>query len=199
MSWKAIASVGLRNELRSPDNNATLKSQSYKWSDWYDLVKSTASGVSSVNPNLLIFLSGLGFDTDLSPIPIGGDLGNGKKFRTTDFQKNKVVLELHNYQNKADNCDNMKNGMLKGGWNALRTGGSIVNTLPVVMTEFGFLQDEKTASTVYATCLKDFLIAQHAGWHYWVLAGSYYLRQGKQDSDEQWGKQIANYNNMVTC
>jgi hypothetical protein len=152
-------------------------------------MKSTAEGVSSINPNLLIFLSGLGFDTDLSPIPTGADFGNGKKFRTTDFAKNKVVLELHNYQNKVNDCNNIRNGMIKGGWNALGTkGSSVVNILPVVMTEFGFQQDEKTASSVHSTCLKDFLIDQRAGWMYWVLSGSYYLRQGKQDLDETWGK-----------
>jgi hypothetical protein len=131
----------------------------------------------------------LGFDTDLSPIPTGADFGNGKSFRIADFAKNKVVLELHNYQNKVTNCDSIKSGMLRGGWNALNTSGSsIANIMPVVMTEFGFSQDEKSASSVYATCLKDFLVTQRAGWTYWVLSGSYYLRQGKQDLDETWGE-----------
>jgi hypothetical protein len=181
--------VGLRNELRSPDNNPTLKSKAYKWSDWYDFVKSCAAGISSANPQLLIFLSGLGFDTDLSPIPTGGDLGNGKIFRKTDFAKDKVVLELHNYQNKVNDCSSIRGGMIKGGWNALNASNPTVkNVFPVVMTEFGFEQDSKTAATVYATCLKDFFIANQAGWMYWVLAGSYYNRQNKHDSDEKWGE-----------
>ncbi|KAF2436212.1 cellulase family protein [Tothia fuscella] len=187
-SWSAMASVGLRNELRSPDNNAALKSKSYNWSDWYDLVKSCAEGVSAANPNLLVFLSGLGFDTDLGPIPTGGDLGGGKVYRKSDFAKDKVVLELHNYQNREGDCSKIKGGMVRNGWNALNSNNPAVkNVFPVVMTEFGFEQDPKAAATVYATCLKDFFVSNRAGWMYWVFAGSYYNRQNNHDSDEKWG------------
>ena len=184
-----MASVGMRNELRSPDNKPELKSRSYKWPDWYTHMKSCAEGIHAANPNLLVFFSGLGFDTDLSPIPTGANLGDGRKFRKSDFPKDKTVLELHNYQNKVNDCNQIKSGLLRGGWNALGSKNtSIVNVLPVVMTEFGFFQDAKTADSVHAKCLKDFLISNRAGWTVWVLSGSYYLRQGKQDSDETWGK-----------
>jgi hypothetical protein len=157
-------------------------------------MKSCAEGIHAANPKLLIFFSGLGFDTDLSPIPTGANLGDGKTFRKSDFPKDKIVLELHNYQNTIKDCGSMKNGLIKGGWNALDSKNpSIVNVMPVVMTEFGFLQDLKTAESVHGTCLKDFLISNRAGWTVWVLAGSYYFRQSKQDFDETWGK------NLISC
>src|SRR4051794_7325240 len=33
-SWPALTSIGMRNELRDPVNNATLR-PSYNWSVWY--------------------------------------------------------------------------------------------------------------------------------------------------------------------
>jgi hypothetical protein len=152
-------------------------------------MKSCSEGINAANPKVLIFLSGLGYDTDLSPITTGGDLGNRTVFRKSDFPKDKIVLELHNYQNKNTNCGSITSGMMRGGWNAMETNNaSVVNVMPVVMTEFGFSQDTTSAASVYATCLKDFFIKKKAGWIVWVIAGSYLIRSGKQDSDEAWGK-----------
>jgi hypothetical protein len=59
--------------------------------------------------------------------------------------------------------------------------------MPVVMTEWGHLQDDATYATVYSTCLESYLTSIHGGWMVWVLAGSYYIRQGVEDEDETWG------------
>jgi len=178
----------LRNELRSPDNKPDLKSKSYNWADWYTHMKSCAEGIHAANPNVVIFLSGLGFDTDLSPITTGKPLGGGKTFKLVDFPKNKTALELHNYS-KSTKCSDIKGGMERGGWNAISSNNpSVVNVMPVVMTEFGFKQESNDYKGVYATCLKDYFVQHKAGWMYWVAAGSYYLRQGKQDMDETWGE-----------
>lgn len=177
----------MRNELRSPDNNAALKSK-YNWATWYDHMKTCADGIFGANPNVVVFFSGLGFDTDVSAISGGRDLGNGKKFSKKDFPAGKIALELHNYQNNVKDCEQITKSMLKAGWVALNeTNPAVANVMPVVMTEFGFHQDTKNAGTVQPNCLKDFFVKQKAGWMYWVLAGSYYVRQGKQDSDETWG------------
>jgi len=184
-SWPALASIGMRNELRSPDNNASLKSSSYNWSTWYDNMAPCAKDIHAENPKVIVFFSGLGFDTDLSAVTAGKDLGKGKKFRKEDFVEGKIALELHNYQNNVKDCAAIKGGMLWNGWYAHNSSNPLV--LPVVMTEFGFLQNNQTAASVYATCLKDFFVKEKAGWMYWVLAGSYYNKQGKKDSDEAWG------------
>jgi hypothetical protein len=176
----------MRNELRSPDKNTSLKAASYNWSDWYTNVKSCAQRIQEMNPKAIVFFSGLGFDTDLSAVTAQKDLGNGKKFLKQDFLPGKIALELHNYQNTAKDCNAITSGMYRNGWNALNAANPLV--LPVVMTEFGFQQNSTTAKSVYAQCLKGFFEKEKAGWTYWVLAGSYYIRSGKKDLDETWGK-----------
>lgn len=146
----------------------------------------TADLVNKANPSLLIFLSGLDFDTKISPIATADDLGSGKKFRLTDYTyANKLVLELHNYQNDATNCGDMESGLWNNGFRA--TGEKAVNRMPVVLTEFGFSQSGNDYSKVYATCLKKLMPQWKTGWTVWVLSGSYYIRSGTQDYEESWG------------
>ena len=184
--------MGMRNELREPTDDPSLDASSYNWHDWYINMVAAANTIHVVNPDVLTFFSGLNFDTDLSPIPTGANLGGGLVFRKSDFAfENKLVLELHNYQNNATSCDSMKQSLIEGGFDALETrNSSIVNVLPMVLTEFGYAQDNTTYQDVYATCLKKYLPKVHVGWMVWVISGSYYIRQGVQDSDETWGKSI---------
>ena len=70
-----------------------------------------ASAVHSSNPSLLIFLSGLSFDTFLTPIVRGTSLTpSSAKFSFNDFPNsaNKLVLELHNYENSASSCASLR-------------------------------------------------------------------------------------------
>ena len=181
-------SMGLRNELRPPDDDPALLSKSYGWSDWYTNMVAAANTVNQANSDVLIFFSGLSYGLDLSLIPGASPLGDGKSFHKTDFSySNKIVLELHNYED-VSSCSDYKQGLLDGGFSALdQSNSSVVNVLPVLMTEWGFSQDSSSYSGVYATCLADFLPSHHAGWTIWVIAGSYYIRSGSQDYDESWG------------
>ncbi|TID18793.1 glycoside hydrolase [Venturia nashicola] len=183
-SWPALASVGMRNELRRPDNNPSLKSASYNWKDWYTNMKSCAQRIQKANPNTIVFFSGLEFDTDLSAVTAQKDLDGAGKFRKEDFLPGKIALELHSYKNKAKDCKVNTSELKRNGWNALDKTNPLV--LPVVMTEFGFQQDMATAKTPYAQCLKEFVEKEKVGWTYWVLSGSYYIRAGKKDMDETW-------------
>ncbi|PYH96903.1 cellulase family protein [Aspergillus ellipticus CBS 707.79] len=188
-SLPGVKSIGMRNELRSPDDDTTLADDAYNWPTWYENMVENANQVHEVNPDLLLFFSGLDYDTTLSPIPTASDLGNGTSFKKTDFDfEDKIVLEIHNYDNSATSCSSLESSLVSDGFDALETDNSdIVNVLPVVMTEFGYLMDNTTYTEVYPTCLKEYLPSVHAGWMIWVLAGSYYIRQGTQDYDETWG------------
>lgn len=63
------------------------------------------------------------------------------------------------------------------------------------MTEFGFEQGDETWKTdVYATCTTESLPKQKVGWFVWVLAGSYYIREGRQGDDESWRLLDAEWN-----
>jgi hypothetical protein len=188
-------SIGMRNELRPPLDNGVLLASSYGWKDWYLNMVAAAGQIYAANPSLLIFFSGLLFDTTLEPITIGASLGNNLTFNASSFPfANKVVLELHYYQVIPLDCSTIKDTLYVSGFNSLDTSNvTVKNHLPVVMTEFGFAQDDTTYKNVYASCLREYLPAQNAGWMTWVLAGSYYTREGTQDYDESWGECIALY------
>lgn len=151
---------------------------------------SAADAVHAANPDALIYLSGLNYDTTLSPIPTGEDLGAGTKFSLSDFAyADKLVLELHNYDTEATSCADLSGALWNGGFNAQDSSdSSIVNVMPVVLTEFGFAQDESTWQSVYASCIREWIPEQQAGWMIWTISGSYYIREGTQDSDDTWGE-----------
>jgi len=182
--WPNMVSIGLRNEFRKPDNaGSTLP---YTWPVWYEQMIDASNRVNKANPNILIFLSGLDYDTKLTPIPSGDDLGNGQKFLLTNFSyRNKLVLELHNYQNSATNCGDIEGGLWNAGFRA--TWPTAVNKMPVILTEFGFNQADNSYSGVYASCLRKLMPQWQSGWMVWVNAGSYYIRSGTQDYEETWG------------
>ncbi len=182
-------SIGMRNELRPPLDNVLLAATSYGWKDWYTNMVSAAEVIYAANPDVLIFFSGLLSDLDLSPIPPGLPLGNGLSFKASSFDfAHRIVLELHNYQTSTPSCFLLKEWLYYAGFDAMDTSNnSIVNVLPVVLTEFGFQQDATTYTGVYASCLRSYIPSLHAGWITWVIAGSYYIREGVQDFDETWG------------
>ncbi|KAI3395660.1 hypothetical protein diail_1026 [Diaporthe ilicicola] len=187
-SWTALASMSLRNEPRSPDDNSTLVSESYNWQTWYARVKEGAAAVSGANPEVLVVLSGLDFDTYLTPVVRGTALTPGTAtFSRADFAAGKVVLELHNYANSVADCASLESSLYNDGFEALDTANTTVNHFPVLLTEWGFAQDGATYLEPYTQCLAEYLPAQKAGWMIWVLAGSYYIRSGGQDYDETWG------------
>ncbi len=186
--------MSLRNELRQPLTNFTLYEQSYNWQDWYKYMKQGAAAINSKNPNLLIFLSGIDSDATLQPVVEGTALTPGTgTFSLDDFQgySNKLVLEIHAYEilSPVTNCTLFQSQLATDGFEALNasTTSKAKNAFPVIMTEFGFTEDATTWQDVYASCLEAYLPAQKAGWMIWALGGSYYIREGTQDSDETWG------------
>lgn len=206
-SWPAYVSQGLRNELRDPSNPAL----NYGWDSWYKNVVPTADAVHAANPDPLIFHSGLNFDTDLANVTAGLPLTtDGTTFNiSSSSYADKIVFELHNYNNNlADgNCANFN--LYKQGYNAMDKSSTTTakNVAPVVLTEFGFPQDATTYTRPYAQCIKEYLTSLSggpAGWIQWAVGGSYvslghapqieqlltvgqYIREGIQDYEETWG------------
>lgn len=179
--------MSLRNELREPDN--TTLDATYNWETWYTYVQAGAAAINTANPDPLIFLSGLGFDTDLSPVVDKTALTPGNStFSYADFPTDKIVLELHNYANSVADCASLESSLASDGFAALNTSNPDVNHFPVVLTEWGFaLNDNTTWLEPYTQCIAEWIPAQKAGWMIWVLAGSYYVRSGTQDYEETWG------------
>ncbi|EKD19006.1 uncharacterized protein L3040_006499 [Drepanopeziza brunnea f. sp. 'multigermtubi'] len=184
-SWPALTSIGMRNELRKPSNNASLQA-TYGWPLWYTNMVSASQTIHAANPTPLIFFSGLDYDTTLTPVVEGTDLGSGVVFRKSDFPyADKIVLELHNYEGSVGSCSTLQENLVRYGFSTL--SGTKANTLPLLLTEWGHNQMDSSGTGVYASCLRSYLPAQKVGWFYWVVAGSYYIRSGTQDYDDAWG------------
>ncbi|KAK0744584.1 glycoside hydrolase family 5 protein [Apiosordaria backusii] len=186
-NWTGLVSLGLRNEPREPTSNPTLGSQSYNWQSLYNFHKQGSLAVNKANPSLLIFLSGLNYDTTVAPFFDGSTLSPGNtRFSLGDFSgyANKLVLEIHNYETGINSCSSLQYNLFNKGFKAMTAEAKI--QFPVLLTEFGFAMDASTWRGTYATCLASYLPAQKAGWTIWVLAGSYYVREGRQDYDEGW-------------
>ncbi|KAI1103679.1 glycoside hydrolase family 5 protein [Jackrogersella minutella] len=188
-NWPALTSISLRNELRKPDNSAI--SGTYNWSEWYTNIKKGTSAINEANPDLLIFISGLDFDTYVTPIVQSTALTpSTNKFSLADFSgyTDKLVLEIHNYQNSASNCNDLKGSLYNSGFQGLHAEDTkAVNVFPVLLTEFGFDMSGSAWQGTYSTCIASYLAEQKAGWFIWVIAGSYYIRSGTQDFEETWG------------
>ena len=192
-SWPALASTSLRNELRQPEGSGNASAAPYDWVSWYQNTVPAANGIYGNNSLPLIFFSGLNYDVDNSALINGSDLGNGLHFTSSDFAfADKVVFEVHDYQNDATSCDDIEPILYQNAYGAMNlTDVTYPNKAPVVLTEFGFDQTDGSDRGPYAQCLQDLVTGQPGGpggWTQWVLAGSYYIRQGRQDDDESWGK-----------
>ncbi|KAI0010678.1 glycoside hydrolase family 5 protein [Xylariaceae sp. FL0662B] len=190
-SWTNLMSMSLRNELRPPLSNFTFASTSYNWENWYSNVKNGSNAIHAANEDVLIFLSGLDSDTNLSSVAEGTALTPGSAtFSRDDFDSyaDKLVLELHAYDNifgaGPDNCTAVQDKLIGSGFSALTDGAK--NQFPVVLTEFGLELNAEVERDPYISCLLDYISSQRAGWMIWQLGGSYYIRQGKPDADETW-------------
>ncbi|KAH0434547.1 beta-1, 6-galactanase [Colletotrichum camelliae] len=190
-SWPAFVAMSLRNELRQATNNPDLVSASYHWQDWYKYIQQGTNAINGANPDVLIYLSGLNYDTTVVPVFEGTALEPGTEtFNLDDFEgyANKLVLEIHNYEGSIGSCDSLKYNLYHKGFQAANASDpETVNVFPVALTEFGFNMNDNTYQNVYSTCLSEYLPEYKASWFIWVLVGSYYTRQGTQNFDESWG------------
>ncbi|KXJ89970.1 glycoside hydrolase family 5 protein [Microdochium bolleyi] len=190
--WPAVVAMSMRNEFRSPDATPELARTKYNWQEWYRFSKIAAGEIHAGHPDVLVLLSGLNYDTYLTPLVQGTAFTPGTEVfnPARDFpgMTNKLVLELHNYENGATSCSGLQSSMQTKGYQAHHPEvSSTKHVMPVLMTEFGLAQDETEWKKVYATCIADLLTKERSGWFIWVVVGSYYSRQGTQDFDEAWG------------
>nr|KAJ0204966.1 hypothetical protein LSAT_V11C500285610 [Lactuca sativa] len=173
-----VVAMSLRNELRGPRQNAN---------DWYQWVRRGASTIHKVNPNVLVLISGLNYDLDFSPLksePLGLDRA----------LPNKIVYETHRYsftegqrwlrQPLNQMCSNVIRD-INNRATFLTTGS---DPAPLFISEFGVnLMGTRQSDNVFLPCYMAFLAEMDLDWAVWALQGSYYLRQGVQNMDEQYG------------
>lgn len=167
----------MRNELRGARQNEP---------DWYKYFSEGARVVHKRNPHVLVFVSGLNFDLDLSFLqkrPLALDLDN------------KLVYEIHWYsfsqdQNmwKTQPTNIVCNKVTQSFINRAVFLTTCKNPAPLVLSEFGFDQREvNLADNLYMTCLMAYAAETDLDWALWALQGSYYLRGGLKGAEETFG------------
>ena len=146
-----------------------------------------AEAVHEANKDLLIFFSGMGYDSRLKQI------FSDSRYRDIDFDtskfayKDKIVLEVHDYDHGETDCINKKKKLTDEAFGALEVSKNVKRAFPLVMSEWGFGQSLDQYQQGLPACLRYFLPEMQVGWMTWVLTGSYYIREGQQDYDETWG------------
>ncbi|RRT68253.1 hypothetical protein B296_00015671 [Ensete ventricosum] len=170
--WPNVVGMSLRNELRGPKQGVT---------EWY--MQRGAEVVHSANPNVLVILSGLSFDNDLSYL--------SKKPVELTFQ-GKLVFELHWYafsdgQAWANGNPNQVCGRVAG--NVMRRAGFLLDQgWPLFLSEFGLDQRGTNVNdNRYLGCMMGVAAELDLDWAVWTLQGSYYIRQGVLAMDETYG------------
>jgi endoglucanase len=174
-----VVAMSLRNELRGPRQNEA---------DWYrNVVRGIREAISLVNPRLLVLISGLSYDLDLSFVRV-----RSIQELVPQSLQNKIVYEAHWYSwsgyGHSTECDKMKAG-IQDAWGFILESNHTY-TAPVWLTEFGTDIDHFTGDDQFIDCVRSFLhtpLTSSMSWSYWVLAGSYYLRAGAVESHESFG------------
>ncbi|KAF8399806.1 hypothetical protein HHK36_015677 [Tetracentron sinense] len=169
-----VVGMSLRNELRGSKQNI---------SDWYRYMEQGAEAVHSSNPDVLIILSGLNYDKDLSFLV--------KQPVDLTFT-GKLVFEVHWYSfsdgkawetgNANQVCGSVVNNMMRKGGFLLEQGW------PLFLSEFGVDQRGSNVNdNRYLNCFFGVAAELDLDWALWTLVGSYSLREGVMGMDETYG------------
>ncbi|KAL1565230.1 cellulase [Salvia divinorum] len=175
----SVVAMSLRNELRGSRQNVD---------DWYRYMQKGAEAVHAANPNVLVILSGLNYDRDLSFLL--------KKPVSLSFS-NKLVFELHWYG--FSDGEVWENGNLNQvcgdlvGETTRKAGFLLDQGYPLFLSEFGVdMRGTNVNDNRYLNCFMGWAAELDLDWALWVLTGSYYLRQGVVGFDETYG--VYNWN-----
>ncbi|KAH7682549.1 Cellulase protein [Dioscorea alata] len=169
-----VIGMSLRNELRGSRQSI---------SDWYSYMQRGAEAVHAANPNVLVILSGLNFDNDLSFLA---------KNQVQLTFNGKTVYELHWYgfsDGKAWVNGNPNQVCANVVSNIMRRGGFLLDQgWPLFLSEFGVDQRGTNINdNRYLSCMMGVAAELDLDWALWALQGSYYLREGQLGMDEKYG------------
>lgn len=169
-----VIAMDLRNELRGGRQNLP---------DWYKYVSQGASTIHKHNPDLLIVISGLNFDNDLSFL----------KKKTLDLNfTNKLVYEAHIYS-FSGNQDRWN--LQPMNWvcssvieNLNDQAGFLIsgnNPVPLFISEFGYdMTGGNAVDNKFMPCFVSYAASVDLDWSLWSFGGSYYFREGSVGAGE---------------
>ncbi|KAF9673395.1 hypothetical protein SADUNF_Sadunf10G0019800 [Salix dunnii] len=175
-----VVGMSLRNELRGPKQNVN---------DWYRYMQKGAEAVHSGNPDVIVILSGLNYDKDLS------FLRNRPVSLTFS---GKIVFEAHWYgftDGEAWKNGNPNQVCGRVVDNMMRMSGFLLDQgRPLFVSEFGVDQRGTNINdNRYLGCFLSVAAELDLDWALWTLVGSYYLRQGVIGMNEYYGVLDSNW------
>ena len=121
---------------------------------------------------------------------------------------NKLVWELHLYGTSEDidtgTCPVIEAAFYRNGFNALgipppegckitHDCPSAQRLTPVILSEFGSLQNASIYNDTLENCIKTFTKAHKISWAMWAIAGSYRIKSGVQGAVATGGMTNANW------
>ena len=183
--------MSLRNELHGPRQNK---------GDWYNYMTQGATTIHKANPQVLVVVSGLNYDTEfqfLKRKPLKIDIGKKLVYETHLYSWSGVAIlklkDIWTLQPLNRICANCLEG-LDNQAGFLTTGK---DAAPLIFTEFGFDQTGSTeADNKFLTCLQTYLVKNDLDWGLWAFHGSYYLREDKVQLDESFGVMDASWKQL---
>lgn len=146
-----------------------------------------ATAVHLENLDVLVIVSGLSFETDLSFV-------RKKRLNFGVNVNNKLVYEAHWYSfgDPPDRWVYQTNEFCAEitDWFMSQTGYLMSgrSPTPIFLSEFGKdLKGSNEAENRYFTCVMAFFAEKDLDWALWGLQGSYMLRQGQIEWEESYG------------
>ena len=173
--------MSLRNELRG-------KNQGIE--EWYRYVTLGARAVREANPELLVIVSGLSYDTDLRFLwnrPL------------TLPNHDKLVFEVHWYSfSKRRDWEALSPTRVcseaRAAFDSRAGFLSLGDTFPLFVSEFGVDQTgQDVADNRFLSCFLGFAAERDLDWALWALQGSYYWRENTSRFDETYGVLDSNW------
>ncbi|KAJ1392616.1 Ricin B-like lectin [Sesbania bispinosa] len=188
---QVVVAMSLRNELHGPRQNQN---------DWYRYMSQGALAIHEANPNVLVLISGLNYDTEFQFLrnkPLKIDLGKKLVYETHLYSWSGIgtlkLKEIWTKQPLNRICAQSIRGIdHRAGF--LTTG---MNAAPLIFTEFGFDQSGSTVEdNRFLTCLQTYLVGRDLDWGLWAFHGGYYLREDKVQLEESFGVMDATWHNL---
>ncbi|XP_074325668.1 glycosyl hydrolase 5 family protein-like [Apium graveolens] len=182
-----VVAVSIRNELRGPRQNEY---------DWHRFMEAGANAVHLENLDVLVIVSGLSFESDLSFL-------KKRKLNLGMNVNKKLVYEAHWYEfgNPSEKWIFQTNEFCADitQWFVNQTGYLLTgkSPTPLFLSEFG--KDQRgvnEAENRYFTCLMAFLVEKDLEWALWGLQGSYMLREGQIEWEEPYGMYDFSWDNL---
>ncbi|PWA68964.1 ricin B, lectin domain, Glycoside hydrolase, family 5 [Artemisia annua] len=174
-----VVGMSLRNELRGRRQDVKT---------WYKYMQKCAEWVHAANPDVLVILSGLNYDLDLSFL---------QKNPVKLSFNNKLVFEAHWYG--FSDGDDWVTG------NSNEVCGRVIDTMktnamflldqgyPLFISEWGVDQRGTNENdNRYLNCFLGWAAEHDLDWALWSLVGSYYYREGVVGMEEFYG--VLNWN-----